>query len=825
MPARLTAYVAGSLALAAGVISYAAFERPNFYSAAVYLSQSNACLMILCNLALVVAGTFMYALQNFLYGPLRPNEVEQLWERGWFAVMEWIFAMSTFRDEFGMWFLVMFSSLFTGKIWGWIAEGRVEQLDQQDPGRVSLFHPKLVASLVIYLGFAVEMFLYSLDIVMYEARPGITVMFVFEFAILWICAISTCLRYGIWVYEHWIWKKQKIATIEARKAEIRQMHQAAATAAAAATANGETAPDAPALPNENEIDEDEIEVDGWESKKKWIFALDIFTDFFKLLAYLAFFTILTVFYGIPIYIIRDLYMTMRSFTKRITDYYKYQAATRDMHTRYPDATAEDLASDGVCIVCREDMKPWAGNIPAGGEVPPNTTTNERQRPKKLPCGHILHFSCLQSWMERQQACPICRRSVFAVPPTPAGQAAQNGQPAAIGAPNANPANPNVPPARAANRDGGRVFRFRFGPLRLQIGGGRVVNPQQQAQQQEREQVVNELFARLREQRNAAGANRAAAPASATVVNNPAHTAAQASDLTARAAALNAETIATHAAINEPVESMDPAVRSAVSHMQLDVLEAQIRQEIGSLSLANSRITGLRVVLEQLDRVRAQDRAQNAVPGLQQLQQVQQLRSGVFGPPTLPTRADAPQQNLGGVVVPPGWTLVPLNPVPVPTPAPAAEASTTADASTALVPTPTNPGPLASSFPTASSFNIGTPSSSTISSAIPSPSSSVRESSRPRTEHPLSEAVPEDVSTTAPLVPTPTWGFNPNAGVTDAANAATAGEGNSSGTGSVREGKRPVTDATVTVPETIVEPPTPDRESGRQPFVEEGEDEA
>lgn len=524
------------------------------------------------------------------------------------------------------------------------------------------------------------------------------------------------------------------------------------------------------------------------------------------------------FYGIPIYIIRDLYMTMRSFTKRITDYYKYQAATRDMHTRYPDATAEDLASDGVCIVCREDMKPWAGVIPAGGEAPPNTTTNERQRPKKLPCGHILHFSCLTSWMERQQACPICRRSVFAAPPTPAGQAAQNGQPAVPGAPNANPANPNLPQARAANRDGGRVFRFRFGPLRLQVGGGRVVNPQQQAQQQEREQVVNELFARLREHR-ANGANRAAAPALATLVNNPAYTAAQTTDLTARVAALNADTIATHAAINEPVEPVNPAVRSAVAHMQLDILEAQVRQEINSLSLVNSRIIGLRAILEQLDRVRAQDRAQNAVPGLQQLQQVQQFRSGAFGLPTLPTRADTSQQNLGGVVVPPGWTLVPLNPVPVPTPAPATESSTSAEASAAPNPTSTVPGSSASSIPITSSFNIGTPSSSTMSSAIPSPAPSVGEPARSATEHPLSEAVPEDASTTAPLVPTPTWGFDSERTMADTAGA---GESGSSGSGSVKEGKRRVSD--VAVPETIVEPPTPVRDRERRAFVEEGEDE-
>ena len=105
------------------------------------------------------------------------------------------------------------------------------------------------------------------------------------------------------------------------------------------------------------------------------------SDLLKLLAYVAFFTILTVFYGIPIYIIRDLYMTMRSFSKRITDYVRYQAATRDMHARYPDATAEHLASDNTCIVCREEMRPFNPTAGAGGGAQPGFTMNERQRPK------------------------------------------------------------------------------------------------------------------------------------------------------------------------------------------------------------------------------------------------------------------------------------------------------------------------------------------------------------------------------------------------------------------------------------------------------------
>lgn len=45
---------------------------------------------------------------------------------------------------------------------------------------------------------------------------------------------------------------------------------------------------------------------------------------------------------------------------------------------------------------------------------PNQQTwkNKNKKPKRLPCGHILHLSCLKNWMERSQTCPICRLPVF-----------------------------------------------------------------------------------------------------------------------------------------------------------------------------------------------------------------------------------------------------------------------------------------------------------------------------------------------------------------------------------------------------------------------------
>lgn len=95
-------------------------------------------------------------------------------------------------------------------------------------------------------------------------------------------------------------------------------------------------------------------------------------------------------------------MTARSFIKRLGALLKYKQALRDMN-RYADATAEELGREDTCIICREEMRPWD----------PNARQLERHRPKKLPCGHILHFGCLKSWLERQQVCPTCRSSVVA----------------------------------------------------------------------------------------------------------------------------------------------------------------------------------------------------------------------------------------------------------------------------------------------------------------------------------------------------------------------------------------------------------------------------
>lgn len=123
------------------------------------------------------------------------------------------------------------------------------------------------------------------------------------------------------------------------------------------------------------------------------------------MTYLSFFTIIVIYYGLPLNMIRDVYLTARSFITRFRALSRYRTATRDMDRRYPNATDEELTamSDRTCIICRDELTapaaPAAPGPNTGGAQAPNTT------PKKLPCGHIFHFNCLRSWLERQQSCP------------------------------------------------------------------------------------------------------------------------------------------------------------------------------------------------------------------------------------------------------------------------------------------------------------------------------------------------------------------------------------------------------------------------------------
>ena len=179
---------------------------------------------------------------------------------------------------------------------------------------------------------------------------------------------------------------------------------------------------------------------------------------------------------------RDLFLTARSFTKRLAAFIRYRSATRDMNQKYEDATVVDIQREDTCIICREEMRPWSVTNPqapaaAPGALPaarPAATVNERTRPKKLPCGHILHLGCLKSWLERQQVCPTCRRPVDgpATATQGTGGAANNANPAGRGVQRPLPGQQNGAVAQPPAQPHGRGMRMlNIGGLRIGFGQG------------------------------------------------------------------------------------------------------------------------------------------------------------------------------------------------------------------------------------------------------------------------------------------------------------------------------------------------------------------
>lgn len=101
------------------------------------------------------------------------------------------------------------------------------------------------------------------------------VMFLFEFAILNTCSFRTGLRYVLSLVEMNIVSKQTRTRLEERRKEVREQRadilrrRESGDAAESEAANQEELPD-------EEVDEMDIEVPGWETKGQWVLSLDLF---------------------------------------------------------------------------------------------------------------------------------------------------------------------------------------------------------------------------------------------------------------------------------------------------------------------------------------------------------------------------------------------------------------------------------------------------------------------------------------------------------------------------------------------------------------------
>ncbi|KZV16184.1 RING/U-box superfamily protein [Dorcoceras hygrometricum] len=297
---KLRTYAGLSLIATMAVIYHSFNSRGHFYPAMVYLSTSKISLVLLLNMGLVIMCMLWQLTKKIFLGSLREAEIERLNEQSWREIMEILFAITIFRQDFSVTFLGMVTALLLIKSLHWLAQKRVEYIETT-PSVPVRSHIRIVS----FMGFLLlidSVFLYNSVKYLVETRQAsVSLFFSFEYMILATTTVSTFIKYIFYV-------------------------------------------------------SDMLMEGQWEKKAVYTFYLELIRDLLHLTMYMCFFLVIFVNYGVPLHLIRELYETFRNFKIRVADYIRYRKITSNMNDRFPDATSEEInASDATCIICREEM--------------------------------------------------------------------------------------------------------------------------------------------------------------------------------------------------------------------------------------------------------------------------------------------------------------------------------------------------------------------------------------------------------------------------------------------------------------------------------------
>jgi len=126
---KLQTYAGFSFIATIAAIYHAFHSREQFYPSMVYLSTSKTCFVLLLNMGLVIMCILWQLVKRLFLGTLREAEVERLNEQAWREVMEILFAITIFRQDFSVTALAMVTALLLIKALHWLAQKRVEYIE------------------------------------------------------------------------------------------------------------------------------------------------------------------------------------------------------------------------------------------------------------------------------------------------------------------------------------------------------------------------------------------------------------------------------------------------------------------------------------------------------------------------------------------------------------------------------------------------------------------------------------------------------------------------------------------------------------------------
>ena len=363
-------YTQTSFLAAFMLVYYALRTRQQWYLALVYLTSSKWAYIVLGNAVIALCvSIFRFFTKTFLQG-LRLAEAEGLGDFFRWNVTETCLALTMFRNELDVNTFLVFLVLILAKCLHWVAEMREGHLRMTQEAIVPIEtgmlqgFPKIPST---HLGlFILLNCLMVLDIAavaqcgydISQNGPSVAILFGFETAILLVTAASCTILWNLHVIDG------MLHYLHDHTSSTQWIHSFLHT---------------------------------WKDHKATlIFAVEVQAQGAKFLFYVTFFAIVLTYYGLPINLFREVYLSFQKLRQRLLAFANYRRLMASMDRFESVANEEDLEEAGrICIICRDEMT--------------------LQGSKRLPgCGHVFHKSCLREWLVQQQSCPTCRGDIAAM---------------------------------------------------------------------------------------------------------------------------------------------------------------------------------------------------------------------------------------------------------------------------------------------------------------------------------------------------------------------------------------------------------------------------
>lgn len=332
-------YVQLSLFAAGALIYYAFRSRQQWYLALVYLTSSKWAYVVLGN-ALVASLIWIFQLfTGFFLNGLRLAEAEGLGDFFRWNITETCLALTIFRAELTVKTGILFLVFVLAKCLHWVADTREGHLRMTE--EVVMVQPSSRWPSLRWTHVKLLLCMYLLQLMdvlavlqcghdIWENGPNVSILFAFEGAIMLTSVVSNILLWHLHLLDGLIHYAHE--TTEPSSPMHRWIHP-------------------------------------WkEHKATMIFAVEVQAQAAKFFFYVTFFAIVMTYYGLPINLIREVYISFQALKQRLTAFGKYRLLMASMN-RFSNPTAEELEEESTCIICRDEMNvETAKRLPGCGHM-------------------------------------------------------------------------------------------------------------------------------------------------------------------------------------------------------------------------------------------------------------------------------------------------------------------------------------------------------------------------------------------------------------------------------------------------------------------------